>query len=202
MRPLGAAPQNERMAAQVKSPSVVPEVGQAVLIRFDGRDAVVWWGKGADDREVLATQDGRVMTWGTVEEAVAHAEQSGWEVDWDAGISTDQATVMDFSGAQRRLESERAPVAPESAMFLWNFATDVSHTLGIPFNDKGRMADEIYEKLTRATMPDHFGLTDFKLQWTPAEFKVVRRIIAEAVHVVRVGLGVERPSRDERHRDA
>ena len=199
---LGAAPQNVRMAAQVKAASVVPDPGQAVVIRFDGRDAVVWWGKGADDREVLAAADGKLLTWGSVEEAVAHAEQAGWEVDWDAGISSDQATVMDFSGAQRRLESERAPVAPESAMFLWNFATDVSHTLGIPFNDKGRMADEIYEKLTHATMPDHFGLQNYKLQWTPAEFKVVRRIIAEAVHVVRVGLGVERPPREGRTREA
>lgn len=175
------------------SVSVVPEVGQAVVIRFDGADHVVWWGKGADDREVLAAENGKLLTWGSVEEAVAHAEQAGWEVDWDAGISSDQATVMDFSGAQRRLESERAPVAPQSAMFLWNFATDVSHTLGIAFYDKGRMADECYEKLTRATMPDHFGLEGYKLQWTPAEYKVVRRIVAEAVHVVRLGLGLAKP---------
>lgn len=175
---------------QKKGPTVVPDPGQAVVVRLDGQAVVVWWGKGERDREVLAAHDGVVMTWGSVEEAVAHAEESGWEVDWDAGISSDQATLMDLSGAQRRLESERAPVAPQSAMFLWNFATDVSHTLGIPFNDKGRLADECYEKLTRATMPDHFGLVDHRLQWTPAEFKVVRRILGEAVHVVRLGLGI------------
>ncbi|MBE7324902.1 hypothetical protein IEQ44_09560 [Nocardioides sp. Y6] len=171
-------------------PAVVPAPGQAVVVRLDGRDVVVWWGRGPGDREVLAARDGRVMTWESVEAAVAHAEESEWEVDWDAGISSDQATLMDFTGAQRRLESERAPVAPQSAMFLWNFATDVAHTLGLPFNDKGRLADECYDKLTRATMPDHFGLVDHRLQWTPAEFKVVRRIMGEAVHVVRLGLGL------------
>lgn len=176
-------------ATQEKGPTVVPDPGQAVVVRFDGREVVVWWGKGEGDREVLAARDGVVMTWETVEEAVAHAEASGWEVDWDAGISSDQATLLDFSGAQRRLESERAPVAPQSAMFLWNFATDVAHTLAIPFNDKGRLADECYDKLTQATMPHHFGTPDYRLQWTPAEFKVVRRIMAEAVHVVRLGLG-------------
>lgn len=180
-------------AVEENAPTVVPDPGQAVVIRFDGRDVVVWWGKGEGDREVLAATDGRLMTWESVEAAVAHAEQAGWEVDWDAGISSDQATLMDFSGAQRRLESERAPVAPQSAIFLWNFATDVSHTLGIPFNDKGRLADDCYEKLTRATMPDFFGVSDYKLQWTPAEFKVIRRIMAEAVHVVRLGLGTTRP---------
>lgn len=179
--------------AQEKAPTVVPDPGQAVVIRFDGRDVVVWWGKGEGDREVLAARNGLLMTWPTIEEAVAHAEQAGWEVDWDAGISSDQATLMDFSGAQRRLESERAPVAPQSAMFLWNFATDVSHTLDIPFNDKGRIADECYDKLTKATMPDFFGLGDYRLQWTPGEFKVVRRIMAEAVHVVRLGLGTTKP---------
>lgn len=179
-------------AAQDKGPTVVPHPGQAVVVRFDGRDVVVWWGKGDDGGEVLAARDGVLMTWESVEDAVAHAEKSGWEVDWDAGISSDQATLMDFSGAQRRLESERAPVAPQSAMFLWNFATDVAHTLAIPFNDKGRLADECYDKLTQATMPDHFGMKDHRLQWTPAEFKVVRRIMAEAVHVVRLGFGTAR----------
>ncbi|QCX28345.1 hypothetical protein [Nocardioides jishulii] len=175
----------------MKSPTlVVPDPGQAVVIRFDGRDVVLWWGKGEGDREVLAAHDGRLMTWESVEAAVAHAEEAGWEIDWDAGITSDQSTLMDFSGAQRRLESERAPVAPESAMFLWNFATDVSHTLDIPFHDKGRLADECYEKLTKATIPSVYGLDTYKLQWTPAEFKAVRRIMADAVHVVRVGLGV------------
>ena len=175
-----------------KGLTVVPEHGQAVVIRFDGRDTVVWWGKGPAGSEVLAAEDGRLLTWDSVEAAVAHAGDAEWTIDWDAGISSDQATLMDFTGAQRRLESERAPVAAESAMSLWNFATDVSTTLGIAFNDKGRVADECFEHLTKATMPSVFGLDDYKLQWTPAELKVVRRIMSEAVHVVRVGLG-ERP---------
>lgn len=173
----------------VPAPDVLPAPGQAVLIRFDGADTVVWWGKGEGDREVLAAHAGQLITWPSVEDAVRHAEESGWSVDWDAGITSDQTTLMDFSGAQRRLESERAPVAPHSAVDLWNFATDAAHTLGLTFHDGGRLADECYDKLAKAVAPSAFGLTDYRLQWTPTEFNVVRRIMADAVHVVRVALG-------------
>jgi hypothetical protein len=171
------------------TPDVLPTLGQAVLIRFDGADTVVWWGKGADEREVLAAHGGRLLTWPTVEEAVAHAGDNDWKIDWDSGIDSEQSTLMDFSGAQRRLDNDRHPVQPTSAMDLWNFATDVSHTLGIPFHDKGTMADTCHDKITKATVPYAFGLDEYKLTWTPAEFKAVRRIMADAVHVVRVGLG-------------
>lgn len=173
----------------VPTPEVLPSVGQAVLVRFDGTDTVVWWGKGENDDEVLAAHGGRLITWPSVEDAVRHAEESGWGVDWDAGITSDQTTLMDFSGAQRRLESERAPVAPQSAVDLWNFATDAAHTLGLTFKDGGRLADECYDKLARAIAPSAFGLTEYRLQWTPTEFKAVRHILADAVHVARVSLG-------------
>lgn len=171
--------------------TVVPAMGQAVVIRFDGHDTVVWWGSGDDGREVLAAENGRLMSWSTVEEAVAHAGDADWKIDWDAGIDSEQSTLMDFSGAQRRLENDRHPVQPASAMDLWNFATDVSHTLGIAFHDHGTLADACHDKLTKATVPYAFGLDEYTLTWTPAEFKVVRRIMADAVHVVRVGLGRE-----------
>ena len=173
----------------VSSPDVLPSPGQAVLIRFDGTDTVVWWGKGEGDREVLAAHDGQLITWPSVEDAVRFADEHGWEIDWDAGITSDQTTLMDFSGAQRRLASERAPVAPHSAVDLWGFATDAAHTLGLTFNDGGRLADECFDKLARAVAPSAFGLDEYRLQWTPTEFKVVRRIITDAVHVVRMALG-------------
>lgn len=173
----------------VSAPDVLPSPGQAVLIRFDGSDTVVWWGKGEGDREVIAAHAGRLITWPSVEDAVRFADEHGWEIDWDAGITSDQTTLMDFHGAQRRLESERAPVAPQSAVDLWNFATDAAHTLGLTFHDGGRLADECYDKLARAVAPSAFGLEEYRLQWTPTEFKAVRRIMADAVHVVRVALG-------------
>ncbi|MFC6154343.1 hypothetical protein [Nocardioides yefusunii] len=179
------------MASPVTSPDVLPSPGQAVLIRFDDRDTVVWWGKGEGDREILAAHDGRLLTWDTVEEAVSFAGDADWKIDWDSGIDSEQNTLMDFTGAQRRLENDRHPVEPHSAMDLWNFATDVSHTLGIPFHDSGTMADICHEKITKATVPYAFGLDEYALKWTPAEFKVVRRIMADAVHVVRTGLGRE-----------
>ena len=172
-------------SAPVTSPDVLPTLGQAVKVRFDGADTVVWWGPGADGREVLAAHEGRLLTWPTVERAVAHASDAGWSVDWDAGISEDENTLIDFEPAQRRLENDRAPVRPQSALDLWNFTTDVAHTLEVPFNDAGTMADTCHEKLTKATVPAAFGLTEYALRWTPEELKVVRRIMADCVHVVR-----------------
>ncbi|WP_110240709.1 hypothetical protein [Nocardioides gilvus] len=170
--------------------SVTPEVGQAIVIRFDGADTVVWWGSGPEGREVLAAEGGRLLTWGSVEECVAHASEAGWGVDWDAGISNDQSTLQDFTSAQRRLSGDPEPLNPQSALDLWNFATDVAHTLGLQFHDGGRVADLCHEKLTKATVPYAFGLTEYALRWTPAELKVVRRVLGDAVGVVRTGLGV------------
>lgn len=179
------------MTSPVANPDLLPTLGQAVLIRFDDAETVVWWGKGEGDREVLASHEGRLLTWNRVEEAVAFAGDNGWKIDWDAGIDSEQTTLMDFTGAQRRLANDRHPVEPNSAMDLWNFATDVSHSIDIAFHDHGTLADACHEKLTKATVPYAFGLEEYPLKWTPAEFKVVRRIMADAVHVVRVGLGRE-----------
>lgn len=169
--------------------TVVPDVGQAVVIRFDDANTVVWWGRDGQEREVVAALEGRLLTWQSVEDAVAHASEAGWGVDHDAGLSSDENTLMDFSGAQARLANQNHPVQPHSAMELWNFATDVAHTLGIAFNDTGSMPDACHEKLTKATIPAAFGLDTYTLVWTPAELKVVRRVMADAVRVVRLGLG-------------
>lgn len=167
---------------------VVPDVGQAIVIRFDGADTVVWWGSGPGEREVVAADAGRLLTWASVEEAVAHASEAGWGVDWDAGISDDQATIQDFTSAQRRLSGDPEPLDYQSAIDLWNFATDVAHTLGLAFHDGDATADVCHEKLTKATVPYAFGLTEYAPRWTPTELKVVRRVLGDAVGVVRAGL--------------
>ena len=167
---------------------MLPDPGQAVVIRFDDADTVVWWGSGPDGHEVVAADGGRVLTWDSVEESVAHASDADWPVDWDAGISDDQATRRDFTSAQRRLSGDPEPLDPQSALDLWNFATDLAHTLGVKFCDGGNVADVCHDKLTKATVPHAFGLTEYALRWTPAELKVVRRILGDAVGVVRSAL--------------
>lgn len=167
---------------------VLPDPGQAVVIRFDDADSVVWWGSGPDGHEVVAAEDGQLLTWASVEECVAHASEAGWPVDWDAGISGEQATCRDFTSVQRRLSGDPQSLDPQSALDLWNFATDISLTTGAKFCDRGTLPDACHEKLTKATVPQAFGLTEYALRWTPAELKVVRRVLGDAVGVIRSAL--------------
>lgn len=79
-------------------------------------------------------------------------------------------------------------VDPDAALTLWNIATDVAFSLGVQFRDRGLIASGCYEKLLAANLPWVFHRDSYTPRWTPREMRVLRRILNEAVHVLRTAL--------------
>jgi hypothetical protein len=173
----------------VSNAVTAPRLGEVVTLRFDGREVVVWWGPDGDiDR--LAVQAGRVLTWPTADACEEHARRAGWaglgDEDGDDGIGR---STLDFEPVQAWLRGQRTTPAPNSALDLWNFAGDVAASLGIPWTDRGRLADRCYRKLVAANVPYMFDLTSYQPRWLANELRCIRQVLNSAVHLLRTTLG-------------
>jgi hypothetical protein len=164
---------------------VMPRRGEAVTLRFDGREVAVWWGRAGDDDRV-AVREGRVLTWPTADAVVEDAHRAGWQglgaEDGDPGIGR---STLDFEPAQAWLRGQRATLDPESALNLWNFAGDVAGSTGCPWRDRGRIAERCYRKLFAANVPWFFKLPDFQPRWLANELRCIREVLNNAVHLLR-----------------
>ncbi|MFW6868328.1 hypothetical protein ACOACQ_13120 [Nocardioides sp. CPCC 206347] len=176
-------------APQVEPASAVPVDGFLTIVRFDEWSPVVWWGTGPHDDEILATEGCRVAAWSSPEECLRTVRERGWRLAGDDGVENTNVTRLDFEPAQAWLRGASTSLDPRAGLDLWNFAIDVAHSLGTPFRHRGRLADRCHDKLTAANVPSAFGVESYAPRWTAAEIRVLRRVLGEAVHVVRSGLG-------------
>ncbi|MFC6153437.1 hypothetical protein [Nocardioides yefusunii] len=104
------------------------------------------------------------------------------------------AEIVDVEPVQEWLRG-RAALDLNAALELWNMAVDVARTLDLPFRQRGRTADVCYGKLFAAVLPrfaysgpgeyDGSGYTPI---WTPAQYRTLRRVMGDALHVLRVGV--------------
>ena len=163
----------------------MPRRGEAVALRFDGREVAVWWGPEGDDDRVAVRED-RVMTWPTADAVVEDARRAGWEgLGADDGDSDIGRATLDFEPAQAWLRGQRAALDCESALNLWNFAGDVARSTGRPWSDRGRIAERCYRKLFAANVPWFFELTDYQPRWLANEMRCIREVLNNAVHLLR-----------------
>ncbi|TXR57625.1 hypothetical protein [Quadrisphaera setariae] len=166
-----------------------PDRGAPCGIRFDGRLRWHWWGPERDgwgDR--IAACGGRVLGWDSEEECLAGAARAGWEYDEDqAGDRS--VLVSDLGPAQDWLAGRRTWLEVDAGLNLWNWAGDVSRSTGGAWNPRGRSVDRCYDKLVAANVPYVFHLDSYRPQWTAHQLTALRRVLGEAVHVVRAGYG-------------
>lgn len=180
----GMAP-NSRVSDAVTAPSR----GEVVTLRFDGREVVVWWRSDGDiDRP--AVQAARVLTWPSADACEEHARRAGWVgLGAEGGDDSIGRSTLDFGPTQAWLRGRTPTLDPHSALDLWNFAGDVAASPGIPWTDRGRLADRCYRKLVAADVPYMFDLTSYRPRWLANELRRIRQVLNSAVHVLRTTLG-------------
>lgn len=161
-----------------------PRRGDAVTLRFDGREFVVWRGPDGDDDRV-AVREGKVLTWPTADAAVEAARRAGCQGLGDDDADDIGRSILDFQPAQAWLRGQRVTLDPDSALALWNFAGDVARSTGRPWRDRGRIADRCYRKLFAANVPWVFQLPDYRPRWLANELRCIREVLNSAVHLLR-----------------
>jgi len=162
---------------------VLPTVGCAGTVLFDGHTIALWWGEG-ETTDVLATRGGRVLAWPDVESCVHDARERGWPGADDEPDDEDPWT-LDLEPAQAWLRGARHTLDPVAALNLWNLQWDVVASLTGSYPVLGRLQGRCHDKLTVANVPYLAGLDDYAPRWTPAELRVLRRTLAGAVHDLR-----------------
>ncbi|SNT66040.1 hypothetical protein SAMN05421812_13128 [Asanoa hainanensis] len=73
-------------------------------------------------------------------------------------------------------------------MGLWNLATDVAYSTGQPWNDRGRLRNQCYDKLFAAAVPWVYGQESYRPIWSPRQLSAMRATLGQAVHLLRVGI--------------
>jgi hypothetical protein len=71
---------------------------------------------------------------------------------------------------------------------LWNMATGVARSLGLNFRNRGRVEHRCYDKLFAANLPLGVRAGFLPARVEPRELRGLRRILADAVHLVRLGM--------------
>lgn len=168
-------------------------------LRFDGRThfVVCGWDAGVRDtagRDVLARNaSGRILV-GDPDSLRRLGDAQGWEwLEPDETWESDEL-VVDVEPVQEWLRG-RAALDLEAALGLWNMAVDVARTLDLPFRQRGRTADVCYDKLFAAGVPrfawsgpEEYDGSEYRPVWTPRQYRTLRRVMGDALHVLRVGV--------------
>lgn len=163
---------------------IVPAEGFATTLRFDGASHVFLWGQDETGADRLATRGGRIFRWASPEDLDRDARARGWRLeplDRPGG-----SNIVDLELAHAWLRGATAAVDPDGALNMWNMATDVAYSLGMHFRDRGTLASRCYDKLVYANLPWAFGWDSYVPRWTPQELRVLRRVLNDAVHVLRM----------------
>src|SRR3954470_22009717 len=72
-------------------------------------------------------------------------------------------------------------VPAEDLLSVWNLTGDVARGLGVPWDDRGLLRDQVFDKLTFASIPWLVGREVVVPHWSPRELVAARRVAAEAV---------------------
>lgn len=166
---------------------IVPAEGCAVVLRFDGESHVLYLGEDETGADRFATKGRRIYRWGSPEDLDRDASAQGWILD--PIDETDASRIVDLELTQAWLRGATGAVDPDAALTMWNITTDVAHSLGVQFRDRGNLASRCYDKLFAANLPWVFGRESYVPRWTPQELRVLRRVLNDAVHVLRMAFG-------------
>lgn len=158
-----------------------PVYGYPVRVVLPEGARVVWWGTDDRDDDVLAADDGRVLSWPDLDACLAAVRAQGW----DEAAPDDAPDVLDLGPAVRWLEDRHGDVDPAAALAVWNLATDVVASTGAAWDDRGALDDACHEKLTFATVPWLVGRDEYTPEWTAEELDHLRRRIAASLALVR-----------------
>jgi hypothetical protein len=167
---------------------VVPVVGRAEGLVFDGRAFFVWWGRGADELDRVGARGGRLLTFPTAEACRWAADEAGWAHDLDESDEASAESVTDLEPALRWLQGRAGTLDPEAGLNLWNWADDVARSTGRPLLPHGGVAEACYRKLFAANVPWFFELAEYRPVWRPRQLTVLRRVLASGVHVLRASM--------------
>lgn len=153
----------------MSTPSSRPLAGYALEVTRGERSTTLWWGADAAEDDVVATNEGRVLTWATPEGCLATAAAEGWE------IATSEPTRLDLTAALEWRRRARRVLDAEAALGAWNLAGDVARSTGAHWDDRGRIADACHRKLTLACLPWLVGQEAHAPRWTVAEDRYLRQ---------------------------
>ncbi|MDM7854611.1 hypothetical protein [Cellulomonas alba] len=156
-----------------------PLDGYPVVVVLPEVTRVVWWGPDEDDVDVLAADEGRVLSWPDVRACVAAVRARGW----DEAPPDDTPDELDLGPSDAWLAGA-GDLDLTSALAVWDLAADVAASTGVAW--AGDDLDEAcHEKLTLATVPWLIGLDEYAPEWTAGEADRLR-------HRVRTGLALVR----------
>lgn len=166
---------------------IVPAEGCAVVLSFDHVSHVLYWGQDDTGADRIATRAGRIVRWDSPEALDRDATAQGWSLDPIQDLDASQ--IVDLELAQAWLRGGIGAVDPDAALMMWNITTDVAYSLAVQFRDRGTLAGRCYDKLFAANLPWVYGLDSYAPRWTPQELRVLRRVLNDAVHLLRRAFG-------------
>jgi len=160
---------------------VIPATGSATGFRLDGRVIYAWWGPDADGYDCIAGANGGLYTFSSAEECRETAASRGWTPSRE----NDAEEILDFSAAQEWLRGTRTYLDPVAALELWNWAADVAHSAGLPWDTRQGLKAECYDKLFAANVPWFFGMDTYVPRWNPRQIVALRVVLERAVRLLR-----------------
>lgn len=182
--------------------SVRPVEGYVLRLRFAGRDVVLWWGQDESGRDCVAAENGRVRAWADRAECLSRVRAWGWPealVDGDDAVlqggrdvpgdrDVSEGRAIDAGPVLEWLRGRRLSLDSGTALGVWNLAGDVAFSTGAAWHDRGRLADECYDKLVAANLPWLTTSGAYSPRWTASELDYLRRRMNESVAVLRAAL--------------
>lgn len=148
--------------------------GYPTVVVLPAGPVTLWWGPDDAGVDVVATRDGRVLTWPDVDTCLVAVRELGWPAQ------EGEPDVLDLSLVRAWLTGERRSVPPGPALEAWNLAGDVAVSVGASWDDRGRLADVCHLKLTAAASPSLSGPGGYVPRWTVAQERYLRRRVTAA----------------------
>jgi hypothetical protein len=146
-----------------------------------GHDLTVLWYDGGDTLDGLTlTSDGRIATFANPDQAQQFAKAD------HLMLGDDEPSVLDLDAVVAWLaRPSTAPVDCELLLDAWNFFTDVASSVGVPFPDRGKAKDRVYDKLFHGnnlpviTPPgEHYTPT-----WSAQERTILGRVLSHGLSI-------------------
>jgi hypothetical protein len=156
--------------------------GMPVGVRVDGKLAVLWWGPDVHDetRDIVATEDARVLTWPSEAMCRSDAARAGWSTAADEEFS-----IVDTTPVAQWLGHVRAAVDPGAMLDTINTAMDVAGAVGIVWDPRIGGSARVYDMLVAASVPWVFGMESYAPRWSRHENGVLRAVVGRAMRVLR-----------------
>ena len=148
-----------------------PIAGHPLIVLLRGVSTTLSWGEDVGGRDVVASEEGRVLAWADPDEC--HADVVRW--GWEPSALDAEPTRMDLTPALEWRARQRRALDPESALNAWNLAGDVARSTGTPWGDRGRVADYCHDRLTVACLPWLVGKDAYAPRWSVAEERYLHR---------------------------